>query len=96
MNNPNKNTLTYKKVGDYDIPGLILDDRLDKETGIYGRMRQRYLEDHHPGRYSYMLLSGKLYSHLLAVDEVAQGYLDTVLPRIAAAAAVTEELKTSE
>lgn len=54
------------------------------------------LEEHHPGRYSYILLSGKLYSYLLAVDKVAPGYLDTMIPRMNAAAGVSEELKTSE
>jgi hypothetical protein len=59
-------------------------------------MRERYLKEYHPGRYSYVLLSGKLYSHLLAVDEAAQSYLDTTIPRMAAAATVTEELKASD
>lgn len=95
MNNPNKSTLTYIKVGDYYIPDLILDDQPDKEIGIYGRMRQRYLEECHPGRYSYMLLHGKLVPHLLEIDMTAQHYLDTMIPRMAAAAGVTEELKAS-
>ena len=96
MNNQRNNTLTYKKVGDYYIPNLALDNQPDKEIGIYGRMRERYPKEHHLGRYSYMLLSGKLYSYLLAVDETAQGYLDTMIPRMAAAAGVTEELKASD
>lgn len=95
MNNPNKNTLTYTKVGDYYIPDLAMDDQPDKEIGIYGRMRERYLEERHPGRYSYMLLHGKLVPHLLEIDMAAQHYLDTMIPRMAAAAGVTEELKAS-
>lgn len=93
MNNQSNDTLTYTKVGDYYIPDLAMDDQPDKEIGIYGRMREQYLKERHPGRYSYMLLSGKLYSHLLAVNEAAQGYLDTMIPRMAAAAGATEELK---
>ena len=61
MNSQNNNTLTDRKVGDYYIPDLLLDNQLDKEVGIYGRMRERYLKEHHPGRYSHMLLYGKLY-----------------------------------
>ncbi len=56
MNDQNHNILTYTKVGDYYIPDLALDDQPDKEVGVYGRMRERYLQEHHPGRYSYMLL----------------------------------------
>ena len=96
MNNENNNTLTYIKSGDYFIPDITLDEQPDLEIGIYGRMRERYLKEHHPGRYSYMLLYGKLYPHLLEVDEAAQNYLDTILPRMAAAAAVTEELKVHD
>lgn len=96
MNNQSNDTLTYTKVGDYYIPDLAMDDQPDKEIGIYGRMRERYLKEHHPGRYSYMLLYGTLYPHLLEIDEAAQRYLDTMIPRMAAAAGVTEELKARD
>lgn len=94
MNNQSNDTLTYTKVGDYYIPDLAMDDQPDKEIGIYSRMRERYLEECHPGRYSYMLLHGKLVPHLLEIDMAAQHYLDTMIPRMAVAAGVTEELKT--
>ena len=96
MNNQSNDTLTYTEVGDYYIPDLAMDDQPDKEIGIYGRMRERYLKEHHPGRYSYMLLYGTLYPHLLEIDEAAQRYLDTMIPRMAATAGVTEELKASD
>ena len=96
MNNQSNDTLTYTEVGDYYIPDLAMDDQPDKEIGIYGRMRERYLKEHHPGRYSYMLLYGTLYPHLLEIDEAAQRYLDTMIPRMAAAAGVTEELKARD
>ena len=96
MNNQSNDILTYTKVGDYYIPDLAMDDQPDKEIGIYGRMRERYLEERHPGRYSYMLLHGKLVPHLLEIDMAAQHYLDTMIPRMAAAAGVTEELKARD
>lgn len=96
MNNQSNDTLTYTEVGDYYIPDLAMDDQPDKEIGIYGRMRERYLKEHHPGRYSYMLLYGTLYPHLLEIDKAAQRYLDTMIPRMAAAAGVTEELKARD
>lgn len=96
MNNQSNDILTYIKVGDYYIPDLAMDDQPDKEIGIYGRMRERYLKEHHPGRYSYMLLYGTLYPHLLEIDKAAQRYLDTMIPRMAAAAGVTEELKARD
>ena len=96
MKRQNDNTLSYTKVGDYYIPDLIPDPQPNKKIGLYGRMREQYLENYHPGRYSYMLLHGTLYPHLLEVDAAAQNYLDTVLPRMAATAGVTEELKARD
>lgn len=96
MKNQNSGTLSYTKVGDYYIPDLTLDDHPDKEIGAYGRMRERYLKEHHPGRYSYMLLHGTLYLHFLEIDEAAQGYLDTMIPHMADVAGVTEELKAHD
>ena len=96
MNNQNDSTLDYIKVGDYYIPGLTLDEQPDKEIGVYGRMRERYLKEYHPGRYSYLISSGTLFPHLLEIDEVAQNYLDTMIPHMAATAGVTEELKARD
>lgn len=96
MKNQNSGTLSYTKVGDYYIPDLALDDHPDKEIGVYGRMRERYLEEHHPGRYSYMLLYGTLYPHLLEIDKAAQDYLNAMIPRMVTAAGVTEELKARD
>lgn len=95
MNNQNNNTLTYTRVGDYYIPDLAPDDQPDKEISIYGQTRERYLKEYHPGRYSYMLLHGTLYPHLLEIDMAAQNYLDTMIP-MAASAGVTEELKARD
>ena len=96
MKSQNDNTLTYIKVGDYYIPNLILDEQPDKEIGVYGRMRERYLKEYHPDIHSYLISSGKLFSHLLEIDEAAQSYLDTMIPRMAVAAGVTEELKAHD
>lgn len=96
MNNQNDSTLTYIKIGDYYIPALSLDNQPDKGIGVYGRMREQYLEEHRPGRYSYLISSGKLFSHLLEVDEAAQNYLDAMIPSMAAGAGVTEELKACD
>ena len=40
--------------------------------GKYGRMRQRYLKEHRPGLYSSLILSEKLYPHLLEIDRAAR------------------------
>ena len=64
--------------------------------GKYGRMRQRYLKEHRPGLYSSLILSEKLYPHLLDIDRAAREQMDAMLPRMMEAAGVTEELKARD
>ena len=63
---------------------------------LYGRMRRRYLKEHRPGLYSSMILSEKLYPHLLEIDRAARERMDATLPRMMEAAGVTEELKARD
>ena len=62
----------------------------------YVRMRQRYLKEHRPGLYSSLILSEKLYPHLLEIDRAARERMDAMLPRMMEAAGVTEELKARD
>ena len=90
------NELTYIRCGDYYIPDLKLSERPETPIGKYGRMRQRYLKEHRPGLYSSLILSEKLYLHLLEVDREARERMDAMLPRMMEAAGVTEELKSRD
>ena len=63
---------------------------------LYGCMRQRYLKEHRPALYSSLILSEKLYSHLLEIDRAARERMDAMLPRMMEAAGVTEELKARD
>ena len=88
--------LTYTKVGDYYIPNLILGNQPDKPLGRYGRMRQKFLEEHYPGTYNRLMLSGKLWTHLADTDTACQERLDTLIPAMAKQEGVTEALKASD
>ena len=88
--------LTYTKVGDYYIPDLILDDQPDRPLGRYGRMRQKFLEEHHTGTYNRLMLSGKLWTHLADTDAACQERLDTLIPAMTKREGVTEALKASD
>lgn len=89
------NELTYTRVGDYYIPDLKLEEP-EKPIGKYGRMRLRYLKDHRPALYSSLLLTEKLYPHLLEIDEAANERMDILMPQLMKAAGVTEELKAAD
>ena len=59
-------------------------------------MRKTYLKEHRPILYNQMLLSEKLYPHLIEIDETAQSRLEQMMPRLAKEAGATEELKASD
>ena len=59
-------------------------------------MQQRYLKEHRPALYSSLILSEKLYPHLLEIDRAARERMDAMLPRMMEAAGVTEELKACD
>ena len=92
----NMNELTYTRCGDYYIPDLELSEQPEAPIGKYGRMRRRYLKEHRPSLYSSLILSEKLYPHLLEIDRAARERMDAMLPRMMEAAGVTEELKARD
>ena len=90
------NELTYTRCGDYYIPDLKLSEQPEAPIGKYGRMRQRYLKEHRPGLYNSLILSEKLYPHLLEIDRATCERMDAMLPCMMEAAGVTEELKARD
>lgn len=91
-----ENNLTYTRNGDYLIPDLSLSEQPEKPLGKYGRMRKTYLKEHRPVLYSQLLLSEKLYPHLLETDETANHRLDQLMQALALEAGATESLKASD
>ena len=87
--------LTYTKVGDYYIPDLALDDDAKHEIGKYGRMRQQYLEEHHHGTYTSLLLTRNLWKHLADIDAACHERMDHLISTMADREGATEVLKTS-
>ena len=90
------NTLTYIQNGDYLIPNLQLTEQPETPLGKYGRMRKTYLKDHRPILYNRLLMSEKLYPHLLEIDETANSRLEQLMPQLAKDAGATEQLKASD
>ena len=88
--------LTYTKVGDYYIPNLTLGNQPDKPLGRYGRMRQKFLEEHHPGTYNRMMLSGKLWAHLVEIDTACEERMEALIPAMAKQEGITEALKAAD
>lgn len=90
-----KNGLTYVLHGDYYFP-LIAVPHTDRPIGKYGRMRMRYLEEHRPIAYNDLILTGKLYDHLTAVDECCTRMKATLVAEMAKRQGATEALKARD
>ena len=88
--------LTYTMNGDYQSPDLKLTEQPEKPLGKYGRMRKAYLKEHRPLIYNQLLLTEKLYPHLIEIDETAQSRLEQMMPQLAKDAGATEQLKASD
>ena len=91
-----KNPMNYIQNGDYLIPDLKLSEQLSKPLGKYGRMRKAYLKEHRPILYNQLLMSEKLYPHLIEIDETANSRLEQLMPQLAKDAGATEQLKASD
>ena len=50
-----------------------LAEQPETSIGKYGRMRKSYLKEHRPILYNHLLMSEKLYPHLLEIERTAQG-----------------------
>ena len=88
--------LTYTEKDGLLIPDLVLDDQPPGTMGKYGRMRKRYLEQKHDGTFSALVLSGKLTQHLQDIDQTAKEQMAALIPQLAAAEGVTEDLKSRD
>ena len=88
--------LIYRRNGDYLLPEMGLTEAEKKPLGKYGIMRRQYLEQHRPGLYTRLLLSGKLMEHLQEIETTAQNRLESLMTRLKQQNSVTEELKAKD
>ena len=88
--------LDYVKVGDYYLPDLTAEPYPKRGLGKYGLLRLRYLKEHRPIVWAVLVMDGKLYTHLLEVEDAAQDLLESMMPGMAKEAGATEELKARD
>ena len=91
-----ENGIHYTLHGDCFPPDLTLCEDPKLTIGRYGRMRKAYLEEHSPGLYEQLLLSGRLYDHLAETDRSGAARLEAMIPVMAVAEGVDEALKARD
>lgn len=87
---------TYRQVGDYLIPNLILPDDGDYQIGKYGRMRRTYLKEHHKVLYTNLVVEGKLFEHLTEIDQACNKRMEIIVSAMAKQEGMTEVLKAAD
>ena len=92
----NNNGLWYELQGDYYIPCLVLDEEENQPIGMWGRKRLDYIKKHRQALHITLMVSGKLNSYLVEVDNQATEMFDRLMKQLAEKEGITEQLKAQD
>ena len=89
--------IRYNLHGYYYFPNLLDPEQENAEPiGKWGLMRQKYLQENHPGLFPRLFLSGQLTDHLWKIDRQANDRFDTLMAGYKQVWNITEELKAED
>ena len=88
------NNISYRRVGDYNIPNLILPpEEANIRLGKWGMMHKAYLEKHKKVFFNTLLTQGELYQHCAEIEVQAKDMFETLVEQMKQAEGITEQLK---
>ena len=88
------NNFTYRRVGDYNIPNLVLPpEEANITLGKWGMLHKDYLLYHKKVLFTTLLIQGKLYQYCADVENQAQQMFNTLVIQMKELEGVTEQLK---
>ena len=86
--------ITYRTVGDFNIPNLILPpEEANITLGKWGMLHKNYLMKHKKVLFATLLTQGKLYQHCAEIENQAKDMFDNLVEQMKEAEGVTEQLK---
>ncbi|HEZ7987325.1 MAG TPA: TnpV protein [Ruminococcus sp.] len=86
--------ITYRQVGDFNIPNLILPpEEANIRLGKWGMMHKDYLEKHKTALFNSLIIQGKLYQHCAEIEKQARVTFDTLVEQMKEREGVSEQLK---
>ena len=89
--------ITYRQVGDYLIPNLILPPEEASVTlGKWGTLYKDYLFNHKKVVFFTLLAEGKLYQHCEEIEKQANEMYDLMIEQMKEAEGATEKLKEQD
>ena len=90
----NKNSISYRRVGDYKIPSLALPpEEANIRLGKWGMLHKDYLEKQNRALFNLLLIQGKLYQHCAEIENQARNMFNTLVEQMKEAEGATEQLK---
>lgn len=84
--------IEYRQEMDVLLPNIKLEEP-EGEIGKYGRMRKRFLKEHHRAEYYALIMDMKLKAHLMEINEAAHERMDVLEEQLKKQQGVTEALK---
>ena len=88
------NNISYRRVGDYNIPNLVLPpEEANITLSKWGMMHKTFLEKHKKMLFTTLLTQGKLYQHCAEIENQSRDMFDTLVEQMKTAEGVTEQMK---
>lgn len=85
--------LTYKQMGDYQIPQVALPKTKKITQGRFSRMRENFLKEYKRGLYEELMIDGKMEEHLGEIEQTAQKRMKQIITSLAEKNQITEKMK---
>ena len=90
-------SISYRQVGDYIIPNIILPpEQANITVGKWGMLHKDYLEHNNSGLFMLMVTKCTLWPYLADIDRQANEMYDLLIEQIKKAEGVTEQLKEQD
>ena len=89
----NENGISYVLASNGMYYPALKYDTTEPHYGKYGLLRKRFLQEHHKGYYTALLLRGKLTEHLNQIDAAANARMDFLVSQMQKRLHINETLK---
>ena len=90
-----ENGIEYELRGDIYYPILTVGEQTSYQIGKYGNLHLEFIEKHRKGRYTTLLVEGKLNEYLHNIDVEAHEQVERIIERMTEQSGVNETLKAS-
>ena len=85
--------MTYRQVGDYQIPNLTLPQEENVTLGKYGMLRKKFLQEHRKVYFAQLIAKGELMRTIKQTETEAEQMMTQLTEQLQKSQGVTEELK---